>query len=263
MANSTAPLITDETGQEILQSLENMAILPNNIANNLTTQDSTKVLSASMGVQIGNALGTLNDKVNSLFSLLWTNPNPTSEFAAQNVSLDLTGYKAIIVVAIDYISRPYRTSTFCPVDGGTSFILCPYAENTINNFSGRRITVDSSGVYFGTGINQSGTNAGNAVPIYIYGIKQVNTSINSGNESFSVNTKTISGTTDSNGNIDLYSQCNIPADAKPLYFIQSTTVDVWITPFHSINGHPHLHAANWNGTAKGSTAIAGTLYYFS
>ena len=29
--------------------------------------------------------------------LLWTNPSPTSEFAAQTVSLDLTEYNGVIV----------------------------------------------------------------------------------------------------------------------------------------------------------------------
>ena len=71
----------------------------------------------------------------------------------------------------------------------------------------------------------------------------------------------MSATTDSNGNIDVYTNGDVPTDAKPIYFVQTTNVDAWIVPFYSINGHPHIHASNWNGTAKGSTAISGTLYY--
>lgn len=63
MPNSTAPLVTDETGQEILESLENVRIVPNDIVDNLATQDASKVLSANMGYQIGNALNNINNSI--------------------------------------------------------------------------------------------------------------------------------------------------------------------------------------------------------
>lgn len=66
MPNSTAPLVTDETGQEILSSLENVSIVPNNIVDNLATQDASKVLSANMGYQIGNVLNNINNTLNAI-----------------------------------------------------------------------------------------------------------------------------------------------------------------------------------------------------
>lgn len=58
MAQKTLPIMTDATGQKIASMLESVSVGPNNIVDNLTTADSTKVLSANMGK-------TLNDKWNS------------------------------------------------------------------------------------------------------------------------------------------------------------------------------------------------------
>ena len=58
MAQKTLPVMSDATGQKIASMLENVTVGPNNIVDNLTTADSTKVLSANMGK-------TLNDKWNS------------------------------------------------------------------------------------------------------------------------------------------------------------------------------------------------------
>ena len=56
MPQKTLPIMSDATGQKIATILENVGIGPNNIADNLTTQDATKALSANMGK-------VLNDKV--------------------------------------------------------------------------------------------------------------------------------------------------------------------------------------------------------
>ena len=56
MANITKPPILDETGQAIAAALANVSIRPQ-IVDNLTTDDSTKALSASQGK-------ALNDKIN-------------------------------------------------------------------------------------------------------------------------------------------------------------------------------------------------------
>lgn len=48
MANITKPPILDETGQAIAAALANVSIRPQ-IVDNLTTDDSTKALSAAQG----------------------------------------------------------------------------------------------------------------------------------------------------------------------------------------------------------------------
>ena len=58
MPQKTLPIMSDATGQKIATILENVGIGPNNIADNLTTQDATKALSANMGK-------VLNDKWDS------------------------------------------------------------------------------------------------------------------------------------------------------------------------------------------------------
>ena len=55
-----------------------------------------------MGVAM--RFGGIGGEASQRFSLLWTNPSPTSNFGAQTVALDLAGYDLV------YISFNYNTS---------------------------------------------------------------------------------------------------------------------------------------------------------
>lgn len=157
----------DETGQAILDLLNSVIVSAPTVVDNCTTADPTKALSANQGK-------VLNDKINSVATLLWTNPNKSTGFSARTVSLDLTGYKAVVVMCVDYCGSQSRwtlTSTMTPIDE-YGIVVCPYIDGSkLNNFSARKFTVSSTGIAFDSGYNQSASNDNNAVPFYIYGIK--------------------------------------------------------------------------------------------
>lgn len=108
--------------------------------------------------------------------LLWTNPNPTSNFAAQTISLDLSGYDAVDVVAV--VSRTSGRMGMCrlfvgaPVDQSLAVLGDDATKHA------RDLTLYSDGITFQNGYYQymaSGssktTDAGQAIPYKIYGVK--------------------------------------------------------------------------------------------
>lgn len=104
--------------------------------------------------------------------LLWTNPSPTSEFSAQTVSVDLSGYDAFYVECTVQSSYPTlksssvilanSSSTCSGIDGGgyvrSRTITCN--NNGFTTESGRYVQKDGQGV-----ANDS------CIPYRIYGIK--------------------------------------------------------------------------------------------
>jgi hypothetical protein len=112
------------------------------------------------------------------FDLLWENSSPTSNFEAQTVELDLSGYD---FVGIRFLTRTNYTGKsqlqIIKVGDFTNVELPPEADNA--NFTAwrrRTVTVDTTGITFGVGIwlDYSGskdTGANWIIPIEIYGIK--------------------------------------------------------------------------------------------
>lgn len=104
--------------------------------------------------------------------LLWTNPSPTSSFAAQTISLDLSDYDAIEIIIRSDTANTY---TLAPIvtevgKGGIAF------NSTAYN-SGRQFTTTTSGItftaatYYSSYGNWSTTSTNALIPVYIYGIK--------------------------------------------------------------------------------------------
>ena len=112
----------------------------------------------------------------SKWDLLWTNASPTSSFAAQTVSLDLSGYDVIAVVFTGENGNG-RRMLFSLIDGNE------YASNFVTIVSGtvytkqRLYNTSSTGIQFGGNYQDgsSGTNDTQNVPTAIYGIKGVST----------------------------------------------------------------------------------------
>lgn len=110
----------------------------------------------------------------SEWTLLWTNASPTSSFAAQTVSLDLSGYDVIAVVFTGENGNG-RRMLFSLIDGNE------YASNFVTIASGtvytkqRLYSPSSTGIQFGGNYQNgsSGTNDTQNVPTAIYGIKGV------------------------------------------------------------------------------------------
>ena len=117
--------------------------------------------------QIGTGSGSL--------TLLWTNPNWNSVFAAQTVSLNLSGYTAIMTVFAYATSVKTRRGTQTQlVDGATYTFEAPHTSGG-NYWFRREVTASTTGVTFGTGgYFEDGSLQGGdlyTMPLYIYGIK--------------------------------------------------------------------------------------------
>ena len=117
----------------------------------------------------GNAGGRGGNS--SLFTLLWSNPSPTSSFAAQTININLNAYGWFAVRVKFSTSTPRDLPLFIfPVDetGKTIFSV---AGDT-NRVGSRSITYDmanmtlaiSGGYYNGSANNNS------VIPLEIYGV---------------------------------------------------------------------------------------------
>lgn len=107
--------------------------------------------------------------------LLWTNASPSSSFAAQTISLDLSEYDMIAVSSYYLASNSIETWSFCTV-GATGWM-----HHFVNYRQRRNITATTSSVIFGDGQEGAGgaekgnliTNNNAMIPYKIFGIKGV------------------------------------------------------------------------------------------
>lgn len=106
-----------------------------------------------------------------LFDLLWTNPSPTSTFAAQTLSIDLSDYSFLIIKSTRSNGSTFYVSSLVEVGGGTTTILGG-AESGLT-LVGRNVSATSTGITFSTGYlnGNSGTNTAWCIPVSIYGIR--------------------------------------------------------------------------------------------
>ena len=117
-------------------------------------------------------------KRNSTFKLVWENPNPTAEFAAQTVSVDLSDYDAVIISAA---TNGDVFGTLLIMKGGGGNFRYPSRPSTSPYnpiFYARQInSVTNSGVSFGKGqirVMNSTTNTDDnsaLIPQVIIGVK--------------------------------------------------------------------------------------------
>lgn len=116
-------------------------------------------------------------------TLLWTNPNSSTNFAATTISLsDLSDYNEVEIVWTFASTNPTIIGGICRIPIGFSAILSQvggtnaYNSGTICNMT-RICTVNNDNIYFGPG-NLGQISAGyaagynnNIIPYKIYGIK--------------------------------------------------------------------------------------------
>lgn len=114
-------------------------------------------------------------------TLLWENASPTSDFAAQTISLDLSEYDRIIILmktepnVSNYLNSIIEVGTY-----GWGQFLVNIASAVALRLFARKITVNSDGVIFDKGYykNVNSTSAATSsnshvIPVKIYGIKGV------------------------------------------------------------------------------------------
>lgn len=104
--------------------------------------------------------------------LLWTNPSPSSAFAGQTITLDLSDY--------DEIEIEYQDNQYVGINKSVSTTVgaSSYIFTTAGGSGARQVTVNANSIEFGAGIYYSSyggggstTNNGVCIPSYIYGIK--------------------------------------------------------------------------------------------
>lgn len=115
-------------------------------------------------------------------TLLWENASPTSAFAAQTVSLDLSSYDAVEIVCRYSTTDDARIRYICDV-GNSASMYWFYRTATNGYYMGVRsrtnVSASTTGATFdtcmGKPVNSSTSNAndGYIIPIEIYGIKGV------------------------------------------------------------------------------------------
>lgn len=121
-----------------------------------------------------------NRNIGIQMSLLWTNPNPSSSFSAQTVSLDLSRYDAVMVVHRYGTSTSRLNSVIVPVgDTGMCFHAGNFSAAT-GYVMTRAFGTTTTGIDFNTSYRRAlnSTSAASSsgdycYPIYIFGIKGI------------------------------------------------------------------------------------------
>jgi hypothetical protein len=112
---------------------------------------------------------------------LWKNASPTSNFAAQTISLNLSDYDGVRIVWKPSTTGGERIIT----DGviGNDYLFNFIANgnaSAIAELRTRKVTISTTGCSFTAGygktitVTSAGTQAGYCIPVSIYGIKTLN-----------------------------------------------------------------------------------------
>ena len=118
----------------------------------------------------------------SKWDLLWANASPTSAFAAQTVSLDLSGYSAVAIFFKRSTDAGYDQGllTFIALIGQTYIDQMMTASSSNVAFLMRQFSTSNSGITFAAAkLSVQGSASSEAdrtqylIPLYIYGIKGV------------------------------------------------------------------------------------------
>lgn len=102
--------------------------------------------------------------------LLWENASPTSKFAAQTITLDLSQYTWVVVEYRFSIDYDNRNTTLNYIDGVTSYNM--NLAGASNNRTGARTFIASStGIEFGAAKYNEKDNNDYSVPVRIFGLR--------------------------------------------------------------------------------------------
>lgn len=118
----------------------------------------------------------LIDNTNKEWPVLWENANPSSNFAAQTVTVDLSDWSWIAVGAA--VGTTGTSEMITLVRNGTSTTISLPNVGSTQYFYKRSITVSPTGVTFSTGYrNTTGTTGTSyCIPLRIYGVPGSNVS---------------------------------------------------------------------------------------
>jgi hypothetical protein len=135
---------------------------------------------ARMKAYINNVVESLDITGAEAKELLWTNPNPTAEFVAQTISLDLSRYDAVAVEYSMITTSNYHKTVEVPLKHGTTIpIMGEFVFGTGGKIAAfyRTGQVSDTGFSFSNGYQSTpSTDAQDqkcSVPCKIYGIRKV------------------------------------------------------------------------------------------
>lgn len=108
-------------------------------------------------------------------NILWTNPNPTSDFASQNVTLNSDDYDMYEIIYKNYKTENYYMNTGTTPKGYGKLIMMIGGANGPYNYtrqvtfnSATSLTIGNCTVNYGTTTSQ---NNAQVIPVYIIGYK--------------------------------------------------------------------------------------------
>ena len=119
-------------------------------------------------ISVEEALNDLYSKSKSDKTLLWTNPNPNSNFGETTLNLDLSRYKYIIIITkadpVNPNEPSYESINIVPVTRTDDRIA------NGGSFAVRRVTTTSSTVWFSVAtFGSESPMSDRVIPLYIYG----------------------------------------------------------------------------------------------
>lgn len=115
--------------------------------------------------------------IQKTFHLLWTNSSPTSNYASQDVSLDLSSYAAVIIIAKHATSDGRDIFSFCFVgDDGMLLSAEPSGTSPYVQVKTRYYSCYTNKIAFGAGrhgypTGYQATDNAVMIPYKIYGIQ--------------------------------------------------------------------------------------------
>jgi len=115
-------------------------------------------------IQLNNDLAEISQKINT-WNLLWTNTTPSTNFAAQTITLDLSDYNEINVIFAEQTDRLTNLFSYT-LRNAENLQMC--ATTLVQSARGRIFKISSSGVEFLAGYSGSSTANNIAIPYYIY-----------------------------------------------------------------------------------------------
>ena len=130
---------------------------------------------ADKWIQLMSEDGTDNLFPTSKMDLLWTNASPSSSFAEQTISIDLSSYSAVVVETVhDEDGAPYGFNFICEKNRQTT--LTTFSMRVTFRVRRRGCTVTDAGISFLDAYDsaswENNSKLNNvAVPFKIYGIK--------------------------------------------------------------------------------------------
>lgn len=132
-----------------------------------------------VSMQFGGQGNAISNKTRPFIVPLWENPDETSSFSAQTISLDLTEFDAVLVTARVSTTAAAKSSLVVVKDQGDFMIttIRNFPDASALQFTRRNISATDTGVTISAGTAKSttstsagSTNNGYCVPVMIYGI---------------------------------------------------------------------------------------------